>query len=287
MTAEPSLIEAALIEAVLIEAAGLEVRIAGRRVLYDIDISVAPGEIVTVMGPNGAGKTTLLRVLLGLVNPSAGTLRRRDGMRLAYMPQNLEIDRTLPLSVRRFLAMAGPVGSAAIEAAAAETGITRVLDHPIQDVSGGEAKRASLARALLREPDLLVLDEPSASLDVHGQKEVYDLIQTIRDRRGCGVLLVSHDLHLVMAATDRVICLNGHVCCSGRPEAVGRHPEFLALFGERGAEAFGVYAHMHDHVHDDVHGHDHVHDDVHGHDHVHDHVHDEPHDESHEGADPR
>ena len=241
-------------EAALIEATGLEVRIAGRRILYDVDVSLAEGEIVTVVGPNGAGKTTLLRALLGLVEPSAGTLRRRDGARLAYMPQHLEIDRTLPLSVRRFLAMAGRVNGAAIEAVAAETGIARVLDQPIQDVSGGEAKRASLARALLREPDLLVLDEPSASLDVHGQEEVYRLIQAIRDRRGCAVLLVSHDLHLVMAATDRVICLNGHVCCSGHPEAVGRHPEFLALFGERGAEAFGVYAHMHDHVHD--HGHD-------------------------------
>lgn len=253
----------------LIEASSLEVRIAGRRILYDIDFSISPGEIVTVLGPNGAGKTTLLRVLLGLIKPRSGTLRRQAGTRLAYMPQRIEIDRTLPLSVRRFLAMAAGNGRARlgndrIEAVAEETGIKQVLDHPIQNVSGGEMKRAALARALLREPDLLVLDEPSANLDVHGQEDVYRLIQAIRDRRGCAVVLVSHDLHLVMAATDRVICLNGHVCCSGHPETVGRHPEFLALFGEQGAEAFGVYAHIHDHTHDETIGHNHDHDPGHG-----------------------
>ena len=234
----------------LVEASGLEVRRAGRRVLYDIDIAVAGGEIVTILGPNGAGKTTLLRALMGLIEPTGGTIRRCPDTRLAYMPQKLEIDRTLPLSVRRFLAMAAPKGNGRIEEVAAETGITRVLDRPIQDVSGGEAKRAGLARALLREPDLLVLDEPSANLDLQGQEEVYRLIREIRDQRGCSVVLVSHDLHLVMAATDRVFCLNGHVCCSGHPETVGRHPEFLALFGEHGAEAFGVYPHNHDHTHD-------------------------------------
>lgn len=227
----------------LAEAAGLEIRRGGRRVLYDVDLSVAAGEIVTVVGPNGAGKTTLLRALLGVVAPDAGIVRRRAGARLAYMPQDLDIDRTLPLSVRRFLAAAGRRGRARIEAAAAETGISGALDLPVHDLSGGEAKRAALARALLRDPDLLVLDEPTASLDMDGQEEVYRLIRDIRDRRGCGVLLVSHDLHLVMAATDRVICLNGHVCCSGRPAAVRRHPEFLALFGEAGRDSLAFYAH--------------------------------------------
>lgn len=235
-------------ETPLAEAAGLEIRRGGRRVLYDVDISVAAGEIVTIVGPNGAGKTTLLRALLGLSAPDAGIVRRRAGARLAYMPQNLDIDRILPLSVRRFLAAAGPRSRARIEAAAAETGVSAALDQPVHDLSGGEAKRAALARALLRDPDLLVLDEPTASLDVDGQEEVYRLIRDIRDRRGCGILLVSHDLHLVMAATDNVVCLNGHVCCSGRPAAVRNHPEFLALFGEAGRESLAVYAHAHDRV---------------------------------------
>ncbi len=239
----------------LVETAGLEVRKSGRRVLYDIDIAVADGEIVTILGPNGAGKTTLLRALLGLIAPTRGAVRRRRGARLAYMPQQFGVDRTLPLSVRRFLAMAAPARNGRIngriEQVADETGIAHVLDDAVQDVSGGEAKRAALARALLRDPDLLVLDEPSANLDLQGQEDVYRLIREIRDRRGCAVILVSHDLHLVMAATDRVFCLNGHVCCSGHPETVGRHPEFLALFGEHGAEAFGVYPHLHDHTHND------------------------------------
>ncbi len=238
--------------AYLVEATGLEVRRSGRRILYDVDIAVADGEIVTVLGPNGAGKTTLLRALLGLIEPTRGTVRRRAGARLAYMPQQFGIDRTLPLSVRRFLAMAAPGGNGRIEQVAAETGITRILEDAIQDISGGEARRAALARALLRDPDLLVLDEPGTNLDLQGQEEVYRLIQRIRERRGCAVVLVSHDLHLVMAATDRVFCLNGHVCCSGHPETVGRHPEFRALFGEHGAEAFGVYPHMHDHTHDEA-----------------------------------
>ena len=259
----------------LVEASGLEIRRSSRRILYDIDIAVADGEIVTVLGPNGAGKTTLLRALLGLIEPTRGAVRRRAGARFAYMPQRLAIDRTLPLSVRRFLAMAAPGGDGRIEQVAAETGITRVLDHAIQDVSSGEARRTALARALLRDPDILVLDEPSANLDFQSQEGVYRLIQRVRDRRGCAVVLVSHDLHLVMAATDRVFCLNGCVCCSGRPETVGRHPEFLALFGKHGAEAFGVsapqrsviasrrmfgkheaeafgvYPHAHDHTHEE------------------------------------
>ena len=234
----------------VVEASRLEVRRSDRRILYDVDIAVGDDEIVTVLGPNGAGKTTLLRALLGLIAPTRGAVRRRPGARFAYMPQQLVIDRTLPLSVRRFLALAAPGEDGRIENVAGETCMAVILDHGFQEVCGGEAPGASFARALLREPNLLVLDEPGANLDHQGQVEIYRLIQRIRDRRGCAVLLVSHDLHLVMAATDRVFCLNGHVCCSGHPETVGRHPEFLALFGEHGAEAFGVYPHTHDHTHE-------------------------------------
>ncbi len=234
----------------LVRATGVSVRIGGVAVLDRVDLAVDEAEIVTLIGPNGSGKTTFVRTVLGLVAPDAGEVWRRPGLRIGYVPQRLDIDRTLPLTVRRFVAMAGGGTGARLDAAAEEAGIGYLLDRSYHDISGGEAKRVLLARALLREPDLLVFDEPTANVDVAGQSEFYDLIGTIRDRRGCGVLLVSHDLHLVMAATDYVVCLNRHVCCSGRPESVTRSPEYLALFGPRIAQTHGLYTHDHDHRHD-------------------------------------
>ena len=233
----------------LISASGVTVRYGGRPVLDGVDLSVAPGEIVTLIGPNGSGKTTFLRAVLGLIRPDGGDVARRPGLTIGYVPQRVEIDRTLPLTLRRFVMMGGGGNGARLDAAAQEVGIGHLLDRSFHDLSGGEAKRAVLARALLREPDLLVMDEPTANVDVAGQAEFYDLIRRIRDRRGCGVLLVSHDLHLVMAATDQVVCLNTHVCCSGRPESVTRTPEYLALFGHRVAETHGLYHPDHDHSH--------------------------------------
>ena len=165
------------------------------------------------------------------------------------MPQRLAVDETLPLTVERFLRLGGKASPAARAAALDEVGAGRLADSPIQRVSGGEMQRVLLARALLREPDLLVLDEPVQGVDVAGQVELFGLITHIRNRRGCGVLMVSHDLHLVMAATDTVVCLNHHVCCTGRPEAVTRHPAYLELFGPLAAEGLAVYTHRHDHHH--------------------------------------
>ena len=170
------------------------------------------------------------------------------GIRIGYTPQTLVIDRSLPLSVRRFLRMAGPNDAATLAAALDGVGAGDTLEREVRLLSGGELKRVMLARALLRNPDLLVLDEPTANVDVHGQTDFYELIARIRDDRGCGVLLVSHDLHLVMSATDRVLCLNGHICCSGLPEDVSKHPAYLELFGETAA-AVAVYSHSHDHHH--------------------------------------
>jgi zinc transport system ATP-binding protein len=201
-----------------------------------------------VIGPNGAGKTTLLRVALGLQRPDAGHLHRRAGLRFGYVPQRLAIDETLPLTVRRFLALS-PRVPRDLAAALAEVGAAYTLDLPVQTLSGGELQRVLLARALLREPDLLVLDEPVQGVDIKGQAELFALIRRVRDKRGCAVLLVSHDLHLVMAATDRVVCLNHHVCCSGHPEAVSRDPAYRALFGAA-IDGFALYAHRHDHSHD-------------------------------------
>jgi zinc transport system ATP-binding protein len=234
----------------LIEARALTVRIRRHELLSAVDLTVARGEIVSLIGPNGAGKTTLLRALLGVLKPTAGRVWRAEGLVIGYVPQRLQLDPVLPLTVERFLTIGLSASAAALDGALAEVRATHLRRAPMHELSGGEFQRAVLARALLRRPDLLMLDEPGQGLDFSGQIELYGLIEEIRDRRGCGVLLVSHDLHVVMAATDRVVCLNRHVCCSGRPEAVSRHPEYMALFGPRAAAGLAVYAHAHDHAHD-------------------------------------
>jgi zinc transport system ATP-binding protein len=240
----------AAMSAALVEARGLTVQIGRHELLSAVDLTVGRGEIVSLIGPNGAGKTTLLRALLGVLKPSAGMIWRAQGLVTGYVPQRLQLDPVLPLTVERFLTIGLAASGPALAGALAEVRATHLRRAPMHELSGGEFQRALLARALLRRPDLLILDEPGQGLDFSGQIELYGLIEQIRDRRGCGVLLVSHDLHIVMAATDRVVCLNRHVCCSGQPEAVSRHPEYMALFGPRAAASLAVYAHEHDHAHD-------------------------------------
>jgi len=237
---------------VLISSKGMTLRHGGHLVLDCVDLAVHEGEIVTIIGPNGSGKTTLVRALLGLIDPEAGKIKKADGLRIGYVPQAFAVDPNLPLTVRRFLAMAGR-GAADVRNMLALVGAGDILSHPIQSLSGGELRRVLLARALLRRPNLLVLDEPVQGVDMPGQSELYRLIGDIRRKQGCAVLMISHDLNLVMAATDEVICLNRHVCCAGHPEAVSRHPEYLALFGDTADETrFAVYTHHHDHVHDEA-----------------------------------
>ena len=235
-------------KAALVLASGIHVALGGREVLADVEVAVADGEIVTLIGPNGAGKTTAVRVILGLQEADRGRVYRRPGISIGYMPQRLSLDPALPMTVGRFLALTDS-GSGRRKRALDEAGVGGALDTPLSDVSGGELRRVLLARALLRDPDLLVLDEPAQGVDVGGQADLYRLIGRLRETRGCGVLLVSHDLTMVMAETDHVICLNRHVCCAGRPETVARDPSYAALFGERAAPAFAVYQHRHDHSH--------------------------------------
>ncbi|HWV10184.1 MAG TPA: zinc ABC transporter ATP-binding protein ZnuC [Pseudomonas sp.] len=237
---------------VLIRLDGVGVKFAGQPVLQDVQLGVKPGEIVTLIGPNGAGKTTLVRTVLGLLKPDTGDVWRKPRLRIGYMPQKLHVDATLPLSVLRFLRLVPGVKRDDAAAALGEVGASHVIDSPLQGISGGELQRVLLARALLRKPELLVLDEPVQGVDVAGQAELYRLITRLRDRHGCGVLMVSHDLHLVMSTTDQVVCLNRHVCCSGHPEQVSGDPAFVELFGQD-AKSLAVYHHHHDHAHD-LHG---------------------------------
>ncbi|HEX2257281.1 MAG TPA: zinc ABC transporter ATP-binding protein ZnuC [Afifellaceae bacterium] len=221
----------------------------GRAILHEVSVTVAPGEIVTVIGPNGAGKTTLLKVVLGLVAPDSGGVVRRSGLRFGYVPQRLQLDPALPLKVRRLMALTRRHPGAEVQAALAETGVVHLADSDVHGLSGGELQRVLIARALLGRPDLLVLDEPVQGVDFAGEVALYDSIAAIRDRHGCAILLVSHDLHVVMAATDRVICLNGHVCCAGVPQEVAANPEYARLFGPRAAGTVALYRHRHDHAH--------------------------------------
>ena len=227
----------------------LVVRYTGRTVLDRVSIEVRRQEVVSLIGPNGAGKTTAVRALLGLIKPDSGAVRHEPGVVVGYVPQRFEQQELLPLSVRRFLAMAGRRGHGDAAAVLEEVGATAAIDRQLSSLSGGEFRRVLLARALLRDPDLLVLDEPIQQVDFAGQMAMHQLIGQLRNRRGCGVLVISHDLHLVLGATDRVVCINGHVCCAGEPEAVSRHPEYVALFGPHAAAALAVYTHHHDHSH--------------------------------------
>lgn len=229
----------------LIVLKGVSKAFADRNVLQDIDLNLGPGRIVTLIGPNGAGKTTLVKIVLGLLKPDTGRVICSDNLRVGYMPQKLHIDPTLPLRVDRFLRFAN-ADLSACQAALARVGVPHLLKQPVGGLSGGETQRMLLARALLRKPSLLVLDEPVQGVDVTGQEALYQLIGELRHELNCGILMVSHDLHLVMAATDEVICLNQHVCCHGTPEQVSVDPEFVALFGSKTA----LYTHQHDHEHD-------------------------------------
>ncbi len=235
----------------LLELTDVDLVIGGRQLLRHISLQLGRGEILTVIGPNGAGKTTLLRVALGLAPPTSGRVKRLPGIRIGYMPQRLFLDPTFPLTVKRFLCLADENQRERILPLLAETGVAHVLDSPLQSISGGELQRVLLARALMRDPDLLVLDEPVQGVDVHGQAELYGLISRLRDQRRRAVLMVSHDLHLVMAATDRVLCLNRHICCSGTPEVVSNDPAYREMFGLQAVQHLAVYSHDRDHRHDD------------------------------------
>jgi zinc transport system ATP-binding protein len=234
----------------LISARGVSMMRGAREVLSNVDLDVRPGEIVTLIGPNGAGKTTLVRLLLGIEQPTLGRIAKPATTRIGYVPQRFDVDSTIPMTVASFLALGADVSKTDIKAALDEAGALRTLDQQLSKLSGGETQRVLIARALLRRPNLLILDEPASGVDFTGEADLYDLIDRLRDKHNLGILLISHDLHVVMARSDRVICLNGHVCCSGKPEDVSQHASYVRIFGPHAATALGVYRHHHDHEHD-------------------------------------
>ena len=224
--------------------------IGGKPVLQTISLKLYRNEIVTIIGPNGAGKTTLVKLVLGLLAPDGGRITRQPGIKTGYVPQKIAIDPALPISVWRFITLVHRPPAARLHQVLAETGIAHLEAAQMQNLSGGELQRVLLARALVGRPDLLVLDEPVQGVDYAGEAALYDLISQLRSHHNIGVLMISHDLHVVLGDSDRIICLNRHICCSGVPEAVTRHPEYQRLFGPDLGHSYGLYQHHHDHVHD-------------------------------------
>ena len=252
----------------LLSADHICVRIGGHEVLHDVSLRLERGEIVTILGPNGSGKSTLLRALIGIVPLAEGRVARAAGLRIGYVPQRLVIDPTMPLTARRFLSLPKRCSRAGGDAVLGRVGMAEVADRPMAGLSGGQFQRVLLARALLGAPDVLILDEPTQGLDQPGEAAFYRLIEEVRRETGAAVLMVSHDLHVVMSASDRVICLNGHICCEGTPRVVSNAPEYRALFGLGTLGALALYRHEHDHEHlvaHDHHGQGHTHEHKPGH----------------------
>lgn len=235
----------------LVKLDELSVVFGPQTVLDKIHLTLDAGKITTLVGPNGAGKSTLVKVILQLLPPSSGRVWRQKHLRIGYVPQKLQLDPTLPLSVERFLKLARGVRPDDIDMEIWRLHLGGVRHRQMRQLSGGELQRVLLARALLLRPQLLVLDEPAQGMDIHGQAELYQLVNNLAKELGCAVFMVSHDLHLVMASTDHVICLNHHICCEGEPQSVAQHPEFARLFGRRERAALAVYTHHHhcDHQH--------------------------------------
>lgn len=233
----------------LVQLSDAGIRRGGRWLVRGVDFSVKRGEIVTLIGPNGSGKSTSAKMAIGVLEADEGKVQRHPRLRVGYVPQKLAVDWTMPLTVRRLMTLTGALSQREVQHALEQVGIAHLAGAEVQHLSGGEFQRALLARAIARKPDLLVLDEPVQGVDFNGEIALYNLITSIRDTTGCGILLISHDLHVVMAATDTVVCLNGHVCCRGTPDAVARSPEYMNLFGRAAGRTLAVYSHSHDHTH--------------------------------------
>lgn len=233
----------------LIRLSDVSVRSGDRVRVEHVDLSISRGQIVTLIGPNGSGKSTTAKVVTGVLQPTSGDVLRKPGLVIGYVPQKLSIDHALPMSVLRLMQLTGRYLHQDVMKALDAVGIADLARRDVQSLSGGQFQRALLARALVRNPDLLVLDEPVQGVDFSGETQIYELIGRIKHERDCGILLISHDLHVVMAETDNVVCLNKHICCTGAPEQVMQSSEYLSLFGPHSERTLALYNHHHDHEH--------------------------------------
>lgn len=233
----------------LVSAKNITLCYGAQKILHDVSLSISPGEIVTIVGPNGSGKTSLLRAIIGAITPSNGEVTRKQNLRMGYVPQKLHIDPTLPITVERFMQLTDRVGRRACSQALEKAGVPDLSTRQMSHLSGGQFQRVLLARALINKPELLLLDEATQGLDQPGSAAFYRQIEALSADTGCAVLMISHELHVVMSASDRVICLNGHVCCEGTPAVVASAPEYRALFGTGTGGALALYRHEHEHNH--------------------------------------
>ena len=215
----------------------------------EISFEISQGQIVTLIGPNGSGKTTTAKMILNIMNADEGQIRRNTD-KMAYVPQKINIDWTMPLRVIDFMKITNNLNNNQVIESLTTTGVDKLLYNQIHNLSGGEFQRVLIARAIAKKPDLLVLDEPVQGVDYNGEIALYNLIKKISVNLNCGILLISHDMHFVMSTTDHVVCLNGHICCSGTPSSVVKNPEYIKLFGEHNSETLSYYQHHHDHSHD-------------------------------------
>ncbi|TCP90132.1 zinc transport system ATP-binding protein [Cricetibacter osteomyelitidis] len=237
----------------LIQLKNINVVFEQKVALQNINLAVYPNSITTIVGPNGGGKSTLLKVLLKLISPTSGTVQYGKNVKIGYVPQKIQLDHSFPITVKKFLSLAKGITPTDIQDALELLSISHLVNNSLQRLSGGEMQRVLLARAILNKPNLLVLDEPTQGVDISGQAELYQLIHQTQQKLNCAILMVSHDLNLVMADTNEVLCINQHICCAGTPEIISNDPKFIHLFGPQFSKNVAFYAHHHNHKHD-MHG---------------------------------
>lgn len=237
----------------LVQLDNINVTFDQQPILQNISLKIYPNSITTIVGPNGGGKSTLLKVLLKLLPATSGEVSHQKGLKIGYVPQKLHLDPSIPITVRKFLSLKPNSTNALIDEALSLFSINHLSENRMQKLSGGELQRVLLARAILDRPQLLVLDEPMQGVDITGQTELYQLLNKTRAWLNCAILMVSHDLNIVMANTDEVLCVNRHICCAGTPEMISSEPSFIHFFGDQFAKNVAIYAHKHNHHHD-LHG---------------------------------